>query len=116
MEYGAGAIAGFHASPSVMYSEDYEFELLAEHFKVFHSMRSLPQPYLTGSMVWNFADFATKQESGRAYGNRKGLFTRDRQPKSAAHLVRHQYNLWRNQSSWCDSNEGFFDRYNQCSL
>jgi len=103
-EYGAGAIAGFHSSPPVMYSEDYESSVLEEHFKVFDIMRCLQNPYLTGSMIWNFADFATKQESGRAFGNRKGLFTRDRQPKGAAHLVRRQYLQWRNQSSWCRNN------------
>ena len=27
-------------------------------------------------MVWNFADFMTKQEPRRVVGNRKGIFTR----------------------------------------
>jgi beta-glucuronidase len=38
--------------------------------------------------VWNFADFRTPQSPGRAVLNRKGIFTRDRQPKLAAHLIR----------------------------
>jgi beta-glucuronidase len=37
--------------------------------------------------VWNFADFATAQAVHRPGGN-KGVFTRDRQPKAAAWLLR----------------------------
>ena len=29
-------------------------------------------------MVWNFADFMTKQEPRRVAGNKKGVFTRER--------------------------------------
>jgi beta-glucuronidase len=42
--------------------------------------------------VWNFADFATGQAVHRAGGNHKGVFTRDRQPKAAAWVLRR---LWR---------------------
>ena len=42
-------------------------------------------------MIWNFADFMTKQEPGRTLGNRKGIFTRQRQPKIAAHVLRMRY-------------------------
>ena len=83
-----------------MYSEDYQSDLIGQHFAVFKQMATISEPYLTGSMVWNFADFATAQQPTRAFGNRKGLLTRDRQPKSAAYLVRKQYLLWRNQSIW----------------
>jgi beta-galactosidase/beta-glucuronidase len=41
--------------------------------------------------VWNFADFMTKQAPKRVYGNRKGVFTRQRQPKAAAHLLRRRW-------------------------
>ena len=41
--------------------------------------------------VWNFADFMTSQGVTRVVGNRKGLFTRQRQPKLAAHTVRSRY-------------------------
>jgi len=42
-------------------------------------------------MIWNLADFATKQETTRVGGNKKGMFTRQRQPKMAAHILRERY-------------------------
>ena len=33
---------------------------------------------LLGEMIWNFADFMTKQEPRRVAGNKKGVFTRER--------------------------------------
>jgi beta-glucuronidase len=41
--------------------------------------------------VWNFADFATTSGIMRVGGNRKGVFTRDRQPKAAAHALRRRW-------------------------
>ena len=38
--------------------------------------------------MWNFADFGTAQAVHRPGGNHKGVFTRDRQPKAAAWLLR----------------------------
>jgi beta-glucuronidase len=49
-------------------------------------------PEVIGEHVWNFADFATAQAVHRPGGNYKGVFTRDRQPKAAAWLLRR---LWR---------------------
>ena len=43
---------------------------------------------LIGELVWNFADFATVQGTMRVGGNRKGVLTRDRRPKLAAHVLR----------------------------
>ena len=40
---------------------------------------------------WNFADFGTQQGPMRAGGNRKGLLTRNRQPKMAAHYFRKRW-------------------------
>nr|CAD7435088.1 unnamed protein product [Timema monikensis] len=42
-------------------------------------------------MIWNFADFKTAETYTRVGGNKKGVFTRDRQPKSSAHHVRRRY-------------------------
>ncbi len=47
--------------------------------------------YLIGEMIWNFADFNTEQKINRVNGNRKGIFTRQRDPKAAAHLLRRRY-------------------------
>ena len=44
-----------------------------------------------GEQVWNFADFATSQGIIRVQGNKKGIFTRDRKPKSVAHELRRRW-------------------------
>jgi beta-glucuronidase len=42
--------------------------------------------------VWAFADFKTGQNASRAAGmNFKGVFTRDRRPKMAAHFLRSRW-------------------------
>ena len=85
-EYGADTIVGFHSAPSAMFTEDYQCEWLDLHHKVFDKL-----DFVVGEHVWNFADFATKQEFCRVMGNRKGVFTRQRQPKAAAHLLRKRW-------------------------
>ena len=47
--------------------------------------------FFIGEQVWNFADFATSQSLLRVQGNKKGLFTRDRKPKLAAHFFRERW-------------------------
>lgn len=48
--------------PSTMWSEEYHIDLLREHFRAFDSLRtSSSDRFLTGEMIWNFADFATQQ-------------------------------------------------------
>ena len=39
-------------------------------------------------MAWNFADFQTGQEVFRVNGNKKSLFTRFRQPKDGAYIMK----------------------------
>jgi beta-glucuronidase len=52
------------------------------------------RPYMVGMHIWNFADFKTGQSTFRPRAmNQKGVFTRDRQPKMAAHLLRERWNL-----------------------
>ncbi|MFP3937330.1 MAG: beta-glucuronidase [Phycisphaerae bacterium] len=82
-EYGADAVAGLHHDPPVMFSEEYQCEFLRRYHAVFDRL-----DFVIGEHVWNFADFMTKQGVKRVVGNRKGVFTRDRQPKSAAHVLR----------------------------
>lgn len=88
-EYGAGSLSGFHKLPAVMWTEDYQILTLRKHFPAFDSLRLNGQ--LAGEMIWNFADFNTPQEYIRPGGCMKGLMTRDRQPKAAAHLARWRY-------------------------
>lgn len=86
-EVGADAIPGLHADPPTMFSEEFQAEMLEI---TVHEMAKLD--FVIGTHVWNFADFATKQGLTRVGGNRKGVFTRDRQPKIAAHTLR---KLWK---------------------
>jgi beta-glucuronidase len=42
--------------------------------------------------IWNFADFRTAQAIMRVDGmNLKGVFTQNRRPKMAAHLLRERW-------------------------
>lgn len=90
-EFGADTIEGLHTLPPTSFSEDYQEEYLAENCRVFDSIS-----YIIGEHVWNFADFMTKQGTLRVRGNRKGIFTRDRQPKKAAYWLRER---WRNKNN-----------------
>ncbi len=85
-EFGADTIEGLHSLPSVAFSEEYQQESIEEHGKVFDSL-----DFVIGEHVWNFADFQTKQGLTRFRGNRKGVFTRDRQPKLVAHFLRKRW-------------------------
>jgi len=82
-EFGAGAIAGVHAHPAELFSEEYQAELIQKYCEIIES-----KPYMVGEHVWCFADFKTAQVAYRVTLNRKGVFTRTRQPKLAAHLLR----------------------------
>ena len=87
-EYGAGTIAGLHEDPPVMFTEDYQTELLMAYFPVFDEYR---KKFFIGELIWNYADFMIQQSPRTINGNKKGLFTRERQPKAAARVVRQRY-------------------------
>jgi beta-glucuronidase len=86
MEFGADTVAGFHQEPPVMFSEEYQSALLEHYHKVLDRL-----DFIIGEHVWTFSDFATKQSLRRFGGNRKGVFTRQRQPKAAAHLLKKRW-------------------------
>jgi beta-glucuronidase len=88
-EFGADAVAGVHADPPVAFSEEFQSEYLLAHYPSLNALRSAAG--LVGEHVWNFADFMTPHGVTRVVGNRKGVFTRSRQPKLAAHTVRSRY-------------------------
>lgn len=88
-EYGADTVAGLHQSPSRPFSEDYQVDYLRAHFEAFDELYK--RKYFMGEHYWNFADFMTKADYTRVSGNRKGLFTRDRQPKASAKAIRCRY-------------------------
>jgi beta-glucuronidase len=88
-EFGADTIAGMHSDPPEMWSEEYQVEFLRRYLDV-----AAKRPFVAGLHVWNFADFKTGQSSRRAGSlNLKGVFTRDRRPKMAAHLLRERWTL-----------------------
>jgi beta-glucuronidase len=86
-EFGVDAMPGLHTLPAQMWSEEFQRDYLAMSMDVFAGLDAV-----IGEHVWNFADFATPQMVHRVGGNRKGVFTRDRQPKSAAHWLRERWN------------------------
>ncbi|XP_032120662.1 beta-glucuronidase isoform X5 [Sapajus apella] len=87
-EYGAETIVGFHQDPPLMFSEEYQKALLEQYHLGLDEKRG---KYVVGELIWNFADFMTNQTPQRVLGNKKGIFTRQRQPKAAAFLLRERY-------------------------
>ncbi|XP_052862804.1 beta-glucuronidase [Anopheles cruzii] len=90
-EYGADTMEGLHMLPAYIWSEDYQSRVFSQHFKAFDALRA--QHFFIGEFVWNFADFKTAQTYTRVGGNKKGIFTRNRQPKAAAYLLRQRYHM-----------------------
>ncbi|MCF0127505.1 MAG: beta-glucuronidase [Pseudobutyrivibrio sp.] len=85
-EYGADAYPGIHNTVPEMFSEEFQAELLMEFGKQFDK-----RDFIVGEQMWNFADFGTIQGPMRVDGNKKGLFTRERRPKLAAHAMRQRW-------------------------
>ncbi len=83
-EFGADTIPGYHGKPDVMWTEDYQANYIR-----FHLEEAAAREFVAGMQVWNFADFAAVQSIMRVGGlNHKGIFTRVRTPKMAAHVLR----------------------------
>jgi beta-glucuronidase len=88
-EFGADTLAGCHAEQPEMFSEEYQAEMLRGYIEVLRS-----KPFVIGEHVWNLCDFKTGQSIRRVGGlNLKGVFTRDRKPKLAAHRLRELWQL-----------------------
>ena len=85
-EYGADTLASIDKLPSVMWSESYQIEMLEMCERVFDSYDAI-----TGEQVWNFADFQTTEGIMRVNGNKKGVFTRQREPKRAAFHLKERW-------------------------
>jgi len=85
-EFGADAVAGMHSLPAQMWSEEFQQQLVSTYLDVFARVENV-----VGEHVWNFADFATMQGANRVIGNRKGVFTREREPKAVAYLLRERW-------------------------
>jgi beta-glucuronidase len=85
-EYGADTIAGQHSVLGQPWTEEYQVDYLDMNHRVFDRIDSF-----IGEQVWNFADFQTAVGIIRVDGNKKGVFTRDRKPKAAAHVLRRRW-------------------------
>lgn len=85
-EYGADAVSGIHQCVPQMFSEEYQAEFCRRQNEEFDK-----RSFFIGEHVWNFADFAAVQGCMRVDGNKKGLFTRERRPKLAAHYYRNRW-------------------------
>jgi beta-glucuronidase len=85
-EYGADTMSGLHSTEGSLWSEEYQVALLETYHRVFDRTEAV-----VGEHVWNFADFATGPSFMRVDGNKKGVFTRDRRPKMAAHDLRRRW-------------------------
>ncbi|MEQ0558231.1 beta-glucuronidase [Amycolatopsis sp. NEAU-NG30] len=82
-EYGADTMPGLHSLWDVPWTEEYQVAYLEMNHRVFDRIEAF-----VGEHVWNFADFGTGPGIHRVDGNKKGIFTRDRRPKAAAHALR----------------------------
>lgn len=86
-EFGADTNAGFHSSDNDMFSEEFQCRFLADYLDLANT-----KDYVTGMMIWNFADFKTGMAMHRVNAmNYKGVFTQTRQPKMAAHMLRQRW-------------------------
>lgn len=82
-EFGTDTMPTEHKLPSIMWSQEYQDEYLEMNFEVFDQF-----DFVQGELVWNFADFQTTEGIMRVNGNKKGIFNRVRQPKSAAFVLK----------------------------
>ena len=85
-EYGGDTMPGLHSVVATMWTEEYQSELLEVFHRVFDRVEAV-----VGEQVWSFSDFATSQGILRVGGNKKGIFTRDRRPKTAAFTLRRRW-------------------------
>ena len=81
-EYGADTVAGLHKATGNMFSEEYQVDYYKTINKVLDEC-----DFVVGEHAWNFADFATIQGTLRVDGNKKGLFTREREDRNWRHIT-----------------------------
>ena len=85
-EFGTDTLGSEHKLPSVMWSQEYQNEYYDMNFRVFDSY-----DFIQGELTWNFADFQTSEGIFRVNGNKKGVFTRTRQPKESAFILKKRW-------------------------
>jgi beta-glucuronidase len=86
-EFGADTYPGMHAVEPEMFTEEFQTQFIKAYLDVADA-----KDYMVGMHVWAFSDFKTGQGIIRFGGmNYKGVFTRDRKPKMAAHYLRSRW-------------------------
>lgn len=85
-EYGTDAISGLHKLPETIFSEEYQIEYYKENNRALDDC-----DFVIGKHLWAFADFMTSFGLRRFDGNKKGIFTRQRQPKSVAFVIKDRW-------------------------
>uniref|UniRef100_A0A6G1S4K0 Beta-glucuronidase n=1 Tax=Aceria tosichella TaxID=561515 RepID=A0A6G1S4K0_9ACAR len=98
-EFGADTLAGLHSGTDEIFSEEFQRDLIIEYERVFDQLvvnrtaNSMDRRRINflGAMIWNFADFSTHESLLRVGGNKKGIFTKAREPKLAAGIVKQIY-------------------------
>lgn len=69
-----------------MWSQEYQSDLMNQTFAMIDRY-----DFVQGELAWNYADFQANQGIMRVMGNKKGVFTRDRQPKDVAYLMKQRW-------------------------
>ena len=89
-EFGAGALAGFHAPfDTVRWSEEYQRDLLEHCLELFHKTE-----YMRGTYIWQFCNIRTSpsMDINRVrYFNNKGILDEYRNPKASYYKVKELY-------------------------
>lgn len=88
-EFGADTVEGLHATTAQMFTEEFQTAFIFKYLEVLEQC-----DFVFGAHVWNFADFLTPQHFRRVVLNKKGVFTRDRLPKSVAFKLRDHWNTF----------------------
>ncbi len=87
-EFGADAYPGMHTDQPEMFTEEFQMQFIKAYLDVADT-----KDFVAGMHIWAFADFKTAQGVIRFGGyNWKGVFTRDRKPKMAAHYLKSRWN------------------------
>lgn len=86
-EYGTDTVAGMHSAYNEPFSEEYQTNYYEMNSRVFDDYT-----HFVGEQLWNFADFQTKFGIQRVQGNKKGIFTRSREPKSVVGYLSKRWN------------------------
>ena len=82
-EFGADCISGHHSMFGLQFTEEFQAEFLKRYIASCQKRSDV-----AGLHIWHFADFSTNQLPLRVQGNRKGIFSRNREPKAAAFAIR----------------------------